>query len=189
MLSWGDKKLTIKSVSSATNQNSEYAISTSNNATANSLSWQTSTTFRDLKNESYYVYARSQEDDLYSAGTPKQILQLGSRWTYSVTLTTDDAAGTQSANKGLRFITNTGNRPVERCKFDAVTSSGIIVSGGGTVTVGTQAKTFVSDAPWMINSDNGLGLRWYKPAGGAKAYGFSSISLTVSYGNIQITNS
>jgi len=50
-------------------QEIEYAISSSNNAT--NLTWQPSSTFSGLSTGiTYYVYARSKEDNNYSAGNP-----------------------------------------------------------------------------------------------------------------------
>ena len=63
--------ITLNAIPEPYDQTVEYAISTASNAKVESLSWQDGLTFIGLtENTTYYVYARSKDNDNYFAGMP-----------------------------------------------------------------------------------------------------------------------
>ena len=126
---------TPSTLSTATGQSIEYAISTSDAAAPASLAWKADTTFTVVAdsialNTPYYVYARSAADGNYEAGTPNRSLDAVGVYQGSVNIITITLA--QITDAAPTITVPTLSRTGQDGKLKSIT---LDVSGNGFTNV------------------------------------------------------
>jgi len=161
----------LNAVIAATGQNVEYGISTSNNA--NTAVWQTRRNFTGLKaGTTYYIFARTVGNANYNTGTASDSLQVTTRSSNVLTVTTTAEWNTAlaliaafgngtAANPQTYTITVAGDVPISGTYYDEysfgdVSNVVVTLNGNGKLYLSNQGNilSIASDQTVIIDSDN-----------------------------------